>query len=77
MIVFKKLIPWGKFLFLVLSWQGFSIWVVYIHYKLICSYSYRAEQNNKTSLKNTNEWFIFMTEVDLCQSEKRFFLDIR
>ena len=28
-----------------------------------------AEQNNKTSLKNNNEGFIFMT-VDLCQSEK-------
>ena len=34
-------------------------------------------QKNKTSLKNNNEWFIFMTEVDLCQSEKRFFLGVR
>ena len=44
------------------------------HYKLICSYLCSAEQNDKTSLKNNNEWFIFMIEVDLCQSEKRFFL---
>ena len=52
----------------------FSVWVVHVHYKLICSYLCSAEQNDKTSLKNNNEWFIFMTEVDLCQSEKRFFL---
>ena len=45
--------------------------------KLICSYLCSAEQNNKTSLKNNKERFIFMTEVDLCQSEKRIFWGIR
>ena len=55
----------------------FSIWVVHTHNKLICSYLCSTEQNNETCLKNNNEWFIFMTEVDLCRSEKRFFLGIR
>ena len=45
--------------------------MVHIHYKLICSYLCSAEQNNKTSLKNDNECFIFMTEVDLCQNGKK------
>ena len=53
----------------------FSICLVHIHYKLICSYLCSTEQN-KISLKNNNEWFIFMIEVDLCQSEKRFFLGL-
>ena len=54
-----------------------SLWMVHIHYKLICSYLCSAEQNDKTYLKNNNEWFIFMKEVDLCQNEKTFFLGIR
>ena len=45
--------------------EGFSICLVDIHYKLICSCSCNAEQNNKTSLKNNNEWFIFKTESRL------------
>ena len=45
-----------------------------IHSKLICSYLCSIEQNNKTFLKNNNEWLIFMIEVDLCQSEKKLFL---
>ena len=55
----------------------FSICLVHIHYKLIYSYLCSAEQNNKTSLNNNHEWFIFMAEVDLCQSGKRFFGGIR
>ena len=38
----------------------FSVWFVHIHYKLICSCLCRAEQNNKASLKNNNERFIFI-----------------
>ena len=52
------------------------MWVVHIHSNLICRYLCSTEQNNNTSLKKHNEWFIFMAKVDLCQSEKRFFLGI-
>ena len=60
------------------SLTDFNISLVYgwftlhIHNKLICSYLCSAEQNNQTSLKNNNRWLIFVTEVDLCLSEKRF-----
>ena len=43
----------------------FSICSVHIRSKLICTYLCSAEQNNKTSLKDNNEWFIFMTESRL------------
>ena len=43
----------------------FSVWLVHIHYKLICSYLCSAEQNNKASSKNNNKRFIFMTESRL------------
>ena len=46
---------------------------VTIHYKLICSCLCSAEQNNKTSLKNNNGRFIFMTESRLPRSDKSSF----
>ena len=48
-----------------LVWQMLVLWMVHKHYKLICCYLCSAEQNNKTSLKSKNEWFIFMTESRL------------
>ena len=44
-----------------------------IHYMLICSCLCSAEQNNKTSLKNNNERFIFMTENRLVSEWEKFF----
>ena len=48
-----------------ISKKFLSICVVHTHYKLICSYLCNAEQNNKTSWMNNNEWFVFMTESRL------------
>ena len=42
-----------------------SRFLVHVHYKLFCTCLCSAEQNNKISLKNNNEWFIFMTESRL------------
>ena len=54
-----------------LRWgHHFSILFVRIHYKLICSCLSSAEHNNKASLKNSNERFIFMTESTR-QAEKK------
>ena len=52
----------------------FSVWLVHIHYKLICSCLCSAEQNNKASWKNNNKQFIFMTESRLVSEWEIFFV---
>ena len=54
----------------------FSICLLYIHNKLICSCLCNAEQNNKTSLKNNHEWFIFMTESRLMSRVRKVLLGV-
>ena len=56
------------------SGHHFSVWLFNIHYKLICCYLCSAEQNNKASLKNNNERFIFMTESKTMSEWEKFFV---
>ena len=70
-----KEVAFGFFQFetvLLNSWEDFSVWLIHIPYKVICSCLCSAEQNNKASLKNHNERFIFMTESRLVSEWEKF-----
>ena len=60
--------------FVSASPEFFSTCSVHIHSKLIWSRLCSAEQNKKTSLKNNNEWFIFMTESRLVSEWEKVLL---